>query len=96
MIGPRQILCLSGSSGDDYGRLMPRRMTIAGQIEQSIEALEGASICDDGITDQFNLLVRSQANVVTRGLGDNKTSQRGKASCSHCGSIKTVVRHNTP
>src|SRR3546814_6760856 len=45
---------------------MPRRMTIAGQIEQLIRNLGGAPVCDDCINDQLNLSVRSQANVVTR------------------------------
>jgi len=74
---------------------MPRRMTIAGQIEQLIESLEGAAICDDCITDRLNLSVRSQANAITRGLGNEKRFDRGKASCGLCGSTKTVVRHRT-
>jgi hypothetical protein len=68
-------------------------MTIAGQIEQLIESLEGAATCDDCITDRLNLSVRSQANAVTRDLGDDKRFDRGKAPCSLCGSTKTVVRH---
>jgi hypothetical protein len=68
-------------------------MTIAGQIEQLIESLEGAAICDDCVTDRLNLSVRSQANVITRGLGDQEAFDRGKASCSDCGSVKTVIRH---
>ncbi len=73
---------------------MPKRMTIAGQIEQLIESLEGAAICDDCITDRLNLSVRSQANAVTRDLGDDKMFDRGKASCSLCGWTKTVVSHS--
>lgn len=69
-------------------------MTITGQIEQLIASLEGASICDDCITDRLNLSVRSQANAVTRVLGGEKKFDRGKASCSLCGSTKTVVRHS--
>src|SRR3546814_8548102 len=64
---------------------MPRRMTIAGQIEQLIESLEGAATCDDCITDRLNLSVRSQANAVTRDLGDDKRFDRGKAPSGLCG-----------
>lgn len=70
-------------------------MTIAGQIERLIESLEGAAICDDCVTDRLNLSVRSQANVVTRGLGHHEAFDREKASCGHCGSVKTVIRHRT-
>ena len=70
---------------------MPRRMTIAGQIEQLIESLEGAATCDDCITDRLNLSVRSQANAVTRDLGDDKRFDHGKAPCGLCGSTKTVI-----
>ena len=91
--GLNRILDLSARGDDNYGRPMPRRMTIAGQIEQLIESLEGGAICDDCITDRLNLSVRSQANAVTRGLGDEKKFDRGKAPCGLCGSTKTVVRH---
>ncbi len=40
---------------------MPRRMTIAGQIEQLIGNLCSSPICDDCITDRLNLSVRSQS-----------------------------------
>src|SRR3546814_1660205 len=92
-ISLNQIFYLSASNDDDYGRSMPRRMTIAGQIEQLIESLEGAATCDDCITDRLNLSVRSQANAVTRDLGDDKRFDRGKAPCGLCGSTKTVIRH---
>src|SRR3546814_6711177 len=66
---PYSTLCRSAScSYRDYDVPMPRRMTIAGQIEQLIRNLGGAPVCDDCITDQLNLSVRSQANVVTREL----------------------------
>ncbi|HVH48783.1 MAG TPA: hypothetical protein VM760_02745 [Sphingomicrobium sp.] len=70
-------------------------MTIAGQIEQLIESLKGAAICNDCITDRLNQSVRSQANAVTRGLGDDDRFGRGKASCGLCGSPWTIVRHRT-
>jgi len=71
---------------------MPRRMTIAGQIEQLIASLSGASICDDCITDRLNLSVRSQANVVTRELGHREEYDRDKTSCGQCGSLKTAIQ----
>ncbi len=71
---------------------MPRRMTIAGQIEQLIASLCGASICDDCITDRLNLSVRSQANVVTRELGRSEGFDRAKTSCGQCGALKTVIQ----
>src|SRR3546814_10391507 len=91
-ISLNQIFDLSASNDDDYGRSMPRRMTIAGQIEQLIESLEGAATCDDCITDRLNLSVRSQANAVTRDLGDDKRLERGKAPCGLGGSTKTVTQ----
>ncbi|SBV35059.1 conserved protein of unknown function [uncultured Sphingopyxis sp.] len=71
---------------------MPRRMTIAGQIERLIESLGGASICDDCITDRLNLSVRSQANVVTRELGHREEYDRAKVSCGQCGALKTAIQ----
>lgn len=72
---------------------MPKPMTIAGQIERLIEGLEGNAICDDCVTDRLNLSVRSQANVVTRELGNHEAFDRGKACCGLCDSVKTVIRH---
>lgn len=71
---------------------MPRRMTIAGQIEQLIRNLGGAPVCDDCITDQLNLSVRSQANVVTRELGHREEYDRTKTFCGQCGALKTGIR----
>src|SRR3546814_8863947 len=72
---------------------MPRRMTIAGQIEQLIESLEGAATCDDCITDRLNLSVRSQAHAVTRDLGDDKWFDRGKArSEEHTSELQSLMR----
>lgn len=73
---------------------MPRRMTIAGQIEALIERLEGVAICDDCVTDRLNLSVRSQANVVTRGLGDTNGFRREKQPCGLCSSIKVSTSHH--
>lgn len=67
-------------------------MTIAGQIEQLIENLNGSPICDDCITDRLNLSVRSQANVVTRELGHREKFDRTKTSCGHCGALKTAIQ----
>ncbi|MGV7123064.1 hypothetical protein [Sphingopyxis sp. 550A] len=67
-------------------------MKIAGQIEQLIASLSGASICDDCITDRLNLSVRSQANVVTRELGHREEYDRAKTSCGQCGSLKTAIQ----
>jgi len=75
-----------------YDRGMPRRMTIAGQIEQLIGNLAGTPICDDCITDRLNLSVRSQANVVTRELGKRDEYDRTKASCGQCGALKTAIQ----
>ncbi len=74
---------------------MPRRMTIAGQIERLIESLQGLAICDDCITDRLNLSVRSQANVVTRELGNAERFDRTKTSCGQCRAIKTAIRHRS-
>src|SRR3546814_18496520 len=71
---------------------MPRRMTIAGQIEQLIRNLGGAPVCDDCITDQLNLSVRSQANVVTRELGHREEYARPTTFCGQCGALKTGIR----
>lgn len=71
---------------------MPRRMTIAGQIEQLIGSLSGSPVCDDCITDQLNLSVRSQANVVTRELGRREEYDRAKTSCVQCGALKTAIQ----
>jgi len=68
-------------------------MTIAGQIERLIETLGGTPVCDDCITDRLNLSVRSQANVVTRELGNHERFDRAKTSCGQCGAIKTAIRH---
>src|SRR3546814_2334792 len=75
---------------------MPRRMTIAGQIEQLIESLEGAATCDDCITDRLNLSVRSQANAVTRDLGDDERFDRGKAPRSeeHTSELQSLIRNS--
>src|SRR3546814_19709855 len=90
---PYSTLCRSAScSYRDYDVPMPRRMTIAGQIEQLIRNLGGAPVCDDCITDQLNLSVRSQANVVTRELGHREEYDRTKTFCGQCGAIKTGIR----
>lgn len=75
-----------------YGIFMPRRTTIAGQIERLIEKMQGLALCDDCITDELNLSVRSQANVVTRELGNRERFDRAKTPCSRCGAIKTAIR----
>ncbi|HMO74387.1 MAG TPA: hypothetical protein PKD99_01825 [Sphingopyxis sp.] len=67
--------------------------TIATQIERLIVRLDGASVCDDCITDRLNLSVRSQANVVTRGLGGQRGYERRKDACELCARVKTVIRH---
>ena len=71
---------------------MPRRMTIAGQIEQLIGNLGGSPICDDCVTDRLNLSVRSQANVVTRELGQREEFTRAKTLCGQCGVLKTAIQ----
>jgi len=71
---------------------MPHRKTIAGQVEQLIGSLCGASICDDCITDRLNLSVRSQANVVTRELGHREKYGRAKTPCGQCGALKTAIQ----
>src|SRR3546814_15154043 len=92
-ISLNQIFDLSASNDDDYGRSMPRRMTIAGQIEQLIESLEGAATCDDCITDRLNLSVRSQANSVTRDLGDDTRLARGHTTYGLCGQTQQAIPH---
>ena len=72
---------------------MPRSMTIAGQIEALIQRLDGVAICDDCVTDRLNLSVRSQANVVTRGLGGANGFRREKRPCGLCSSIKVSTSH---
>ena len=72
---------------------MPRQSTIAGQVEALIQRLEGVAICDDCVTDRLNLSVRSQANVVTRGLGGAGGYAREKRPCGFCGSVKVSTSH---
>lgn len=69
--------------------------TIASQLERLIMRLDGARVCDDCITDRLNLSVRSQANVVTRGLGGIGGYQRDKAECALCARTKTVIWHRS-
>lgn len=68
-------------------------MTIAAQIEALIRRLDGVAICDDCITDRLNLSVRSQANVVTRGLGGAGGFAREKRPCGLCSAVKTAISH---
>jgi hypothetical protein len=68
-------------------------MTIAVQTEALIQRLDGIAICDDCITDRLNLSVRSQANVVTRGLGGASGYAREKRPCGLCGSVKISTSH---
>src|SRR3546814_17200648 len=84
-ISLNQIFDLSASNDDDYGRSMPRRMTIAGQIEQLIESLEGAATCADCLPDRLNLSVRIPANAVTRDPVDAKRFARGQAPAGRWG-----------
>lgn len=72
---------------------MSRNTTIAGQIEALVKRLAGAAICDDCVTDRLNLSVRSQANIVTRGLGGEAGFERRKAPCAFCEATKTVIRY---
>lgn len=71
---------------------MRDRSTIAGQIEQLVETLGGARICDDCITDRLDLSVRSQANAVTRGMEGEEAFVREKGRCIDCARNKIVVR----
>jgi len=71
---------------------MGRGTTIANEIERLIARLDGARVCDDCITDQLNLSVRSQANVVTRALGTERDYDREKEACALCARTKTVIR----
>ncbi|WP_033073481.1 hypothetical protein [Sphingopyxis sp. MWB1] len=68
-------------------------MTIAAEIEALIQRLEGVAICDDCITDRLNLSVRSQANVVTRGLGGVGGYARDKRPSGFCNTVKTSISH---
>jgi len=68
-------------------------MTIATHIEALIQRLDGVSICDDCITDRLNLSVRSQANVVTRGLGGASGYAREKQPCGLCSAVKISTSH---
>lgn len=81
-------LVLSGAAA--YTDAMHQRVTIASEIERLLVSLGGQRICDDCITDQLNLSVRSQANVVTRKLGAPLYS-RTKAPCGTCRRTKTVT-----
>jgi hypothetical protein len=74
---------------------MHGKHTIAGQIEALIQRLQGVAICDDCITERLNLSVRSQANVVTRGLGGHQDYRRSKAPCGLCEGVKTVIHRKT-
>lgn len=67
--------------------------TIASQIERLVSRLDGAGVCDDCITERLNLSVRSQANLVTRGLGGQRGYERLKDACTLCARVKTVIRH---
>lgn len=69
-------------------------MTIADQIEALVRRLAGAAICDDCVTDRLNLSVRSQANIVTRGLGGQVGFERHKAPCVFCDATKIVIRYH--
>lgn len=69
--------------------------TIASQIERLIARLDGMAVCDDCITERLNLSVRSQANVVTRGLGGRRGYERIKEPCALCARTKTVIRHRS-
>lgn len=71
---------------------MRDRSTIAGQIEQLIEKLGGAAICDDCITDRLDLSVRSQANAVTRVMEGEPAYVREKCCCLDCARVKVAVR----
>src|SRR3546814_18753947 len=95
-ISLNQIFDLSASNDDDYGRSMPRRMTIAGKIEQLIESLEGPSTCDDCITDRPNLSIRSNANALTRHLGEDQRCDRGKPPSPLGGPTKHIIPHLIP
>ena len=68
-------------------------MTITAQIEALVQRLAGVAICDDCITDRLNLSVRSQANVVTRGLGGANGYRREKRPCGFCNAVKTSTSH---
>lgn len=67
--------------------------TIASQIERFVSRLDGAGVCDDCITERLDLSVRSQANLVTRGLGGQRGYERSKDACALCARVKTVIRH---
>jgi len=68
-------------------------MTIAAEIDALIRRLEGVAICNGCITDRLNLLVRSQDNVVTRGLGGVRGYAREKRSCGLCNVVKMSISH---
>jgi len=72
---------------------MNKGTTIANEIERLIARLDGARVCDDCITERLNLSVRSQANVVTRGLGGQRGYERERQECALCARVKTVIRH---
>lgn len=67
--------------------------TIASQIERFIARLDGASVCDDCITERLSQKTRTRANLVTRGLGGQRGYERIKDACTLCARIKTVIRH---
>lgn len=67
--------------------------TTANEIERFIARLDGASVCDDCITERLSLSARSQANLVTRGLGGQRGYQSSKDACTLCTRVRTVIRH---
>ena len=69
--------------------------TIASQIERFIVRLDGASVCDDCITERLSLSVRNRANLVTREFGGQRGYERGKDTCTLCTRVKTVIRRRS-
>lgn len=82
--------------GPDGVRDMARKSTIHGHVERVVCELAGAAICDDCITDRLNLSERSQANAITRVMGELPGFSRGKGECSVCGRRKAVIGATLP
>lgn len=67
-------------------------MTIVQSIERLVRELDGAGICDVCVTDRLHLSMASQANAVTRPLGERHGYERLRDRCDSCGRVKLVTR----
>ena len=71
-------------------------MTVQARVAALVDALGQKPFCDGCLADLLGLDYRTQANQVTKNMGDSLIYWRRKGKCARCGERRTVISRRSP